>query len=45
MPDLSVMQTSPFTDKGSVVEIFKDMSMWNGIRQVIDKINSNAMTA
>lgn len=45
MPDLSVLQTSPFTDKGSVVEIFTDLSMWNGIRQVIDKINSNAMTA
>ncbi|MDD3257244.1 MAG: DEAD/DEAH box helicase family protein [Methanocorpusculum sp.] len=45
MPDLSVLQTSPFTDKGSVVEIFTDLSMWNGIRQVIDKINSNAMIA
>jgi type I restriction enzyme R subunit len=45
MPDLSVLQTSPFTDKGSVVEIFTDLSLWNGIRQVIDKINSNAMTA
>ena len=45
MPDLSVLQTSPFTDKGSVVEIFTDLSVWNGIRQVIDKINSNAMIA
>lgn len=45
MPDLSVLQTSPFTDKGSVVEIFKDVSLWNGIRRIIDTINSNAMTA
>lgn len=45
MPDLSVLQATPFTDQGSVVEIFTDMSMWKGIRQVIDKINSNAMTA
>ncbi len=42
MKDLSVLQESPFTDKGSVVEIFTDMSVWMEIRKVIDKINANA---
>ena len=42
MKDLSVLQEAPFTDKGSVVEIFTDMSIWMGIRKVIEKINMNA---
>lgn len=42
MKDLSVLQESPFTDKGSVVEIFADMSVWMEIRKVIDQINANA---
>ncbi|NCC16933.1 MAG: DUF4145 domain-containing protein [Clostridia bacterium] len=42
MKDLSVLQESPFTDKGSVVEIFTDVSVWMGIRQAIATINSNA---
>lgn len=42
MKDLSVLQESPFTDKGSVVEIFKDLNVWLGIRKVIDQINANA---
>lgn len=43
MKDLSVLQESPFTDKGSVVEIFSDISVWMGIRKVIDQINANAV--
>lgn len=43
MKDFSVLQESPFTDKGSVVEIFTDMSVWMGIRQTIESINSNAV--
>ena len=43
MKDLSVLQESPFTDKGSVVEIFTDMTVWMGIRKVIDQINANAV--
>ncbi len=31
MKDLSVLQESPFTDQGSVVEIFTDLSVWMGI--------------
>ncbi|MBE7046576.1 MAG: DUF4145 domain-containing protein [Ruminococcaceae bacterium] len=42
MKDLSVLQDSPFTDRGSVVEIFTDLSLWTRIRKVIDNINSNA---
>ena len=42
MKDLSVLQESPVTDKGSVVEIFTDMSVWMEIRKVIDQINANA---
>lgn len=42
MKDLSVLQEAPFTDRGSVVEIFTDMSVWLGIKSVIDKINKNA---
>lgn len=43
LKDLSVLQESPFTDQGSVVEIFTDLTMWSGIRQVIDRINANAI--
>ena len=43
MKDLSVLQESPFTDQGSVVEIFTDLTVWMGIRKVIDTINSNAI--
>ena len=40
--DLSVLQESPFTDQGSVAEIFTDLHVWMGIKRVIDQINSNA---
>lgn len=43
MKDLSVLQESPFTDKGSVVEVFTDLTVWMGIRRVIDTINANAV--
>jgi type I restriction enzyme R subunit len=42
MKDLSVLQESPFTDMGSVVEVFSDLSVWLGIRKVIESINANA---
>ena len=42
MKDLSVLQDAPFTDKGSVAEIFTDISVWAGIRRVIETINMNA---
>jgi type I restriction enzyme R subunit len=42
MKDLSVLQESPFTDQGSIVEVFTDLSVWAGIKKIIDKINANA---
>lgn len=41
MRDLSVLQEAPFADKGSVVEVFDDLTVWMGIRQVIETINGN----
>ena len=45
MTDLSVLQEPPFTDYGSVVEVFTDLSVWTGIRKAIDSVNANAMVA
>lgn len=42
MKDLSALQEPPFTDRGSIVEVFTDLSVWNGIRKVIEGINDNA---
>ena len=42
MKDFSVLQESPFTDYGSIVDIFTDMTVWMGIKKVIDTINANA---
>ena len=42
MKDLSVLQESPFTDQGSVATIFTDLTIWEGIRKVIERINANA---
>ena len=42
MKDLSVLQEAPFTDKGSVVEVFTDTKVWLDIRKVIEEINANA---
>ena len=43
MKDLSVLQEAPFTDHGSIVEVFTDLTVWMGIRNTIEKINSNAV--
>ena len=43
MKDLSVLQEPPFTDKGSVVEVFTDLSLWAKVRKVIEQININAV--
>ena len=42
MKDMSVLQEPPFTDRGSIVEVFTDISVWLGIRNVIEQINANA---
>ena len=43
MKDLSVLQEAPFTDRGSVAEVFTDLAVWMGIRKVINQINENAV--
>ena len=45
LKDLSVLQESPFTDQGSIVEVFTDLSVWMGIRRVIEQVNANALAA
>lgn len=45
MKDLSVLQEAPFTDQGSIVEVFTDLNVWNGIRKAIDRVNANALAA
>lgn len=42
LKDLSVLQESPFTDRGSIAEVFSDLNVWVGIRKVIETINANA---
>ena len=43
MKDMSVLQESPFTDKGTVADLFGDnINLWSGIREVINTINRNA---
>ncbi len=41
MKDLSVLQEPPFTDRGSLTEIFPD-KLWKGIFATITQINANA---
>jgi len=43
MKDMSVLQASPFTDRGSIVDVFSDLTVWNGIRKIIEQINANAV--
>lgn len=43
MKDLSVLQDSPFTDRGSIVDLFSDLNVWNGIRKIIEQVNANAV--
>ena len=45
LKDMSVLQASPFTDQGSIVDLFPDLSVWQGIRMIIKQINSNAVIA
>ena len=45
MKDLSVLQESAFTDQGSIVDIFMDLTLWTAIRKTIDQINANAVAA
>lgn len=44
LKDFTILQESPFTDRGSIVELFEDdISVWKGIKSVINEINNNAV--
>lgn len=43
MKDFSVLQEAPFTDQGSIVEVFTDVNVWLGIKRIIDRVNANAV--
>lgn len=45
MKGLSVLQDAPFTDNGSVVEVFTDLTALLSIKRVIDRINANVIAA
>ena len=46
MKDLSVLQEPPFTDQGSIVEVFgANLPLWASIRKSIEQINANAIAA
>ena len=45
LKDMSVLQEPPFTEQGSIVEVFSDTSVWLGIKKIIDKVNANAAAA
>ena len=45
LKDMRVLQDAPFTDRGSIVDLFTDLTVWMGIRRVIDQINANALAA
>ena len=45
MKDLSVLQESPFTDQGSISELFDDVAVFMDLRVVIERINKNAVAA
>ena len=45
LKDMAVLQEPPFTDQGSIVEIFTDLTVWLGIKRIIDQINANAVAA
>ena len=43
LTDFTVLQESPFTDQGSVADIFTDLSVWNSLKKAIEKVNANAI--
>lgn len=45
MKDLSVLQESPFTDQGTISELFDDVTVFMNLRAVIEGINKNTMVA
>ncbi|MGM9536872.1 MAG: hypothetical protein ACI3VN_00915 [Candidatus Onthomonas sp.] len=42
---LTGLKEKSFAYQGSIVEVFAGLSVWPGIRSVIDRINANAVAA
>ena len=42
LTDMSILQHPPFTDRGSVAEVFPSPHIWDGIYSAIQSINANA---
>ncbi len=45
LKDLSVLQESPFIDRGSISELFENAAVFSHLRTVIEQINANAIVA
>ena len=43
LKDMTVLQETPFSDRGSIVDVFADVSIWFQIRKIIEQINVNAV--
>ena len=41
--NMAVLQEAPFNTRGSIIDLFKDLSIWQGIKKIIDKVNANAL--
>lgn len=42
LTDMSILQHAPFTDRGSVAEVFPSPHIWDGVYSAIQSINANA---
>ena len=45
MKDIRVLQEAPFTDQGSIAEVFTDLALWRNIQKTIEQVNANALAA
>lgn len=42
LTDMSILQYSPFSDRGSVADIFPNTAVWNNVCAAIQSVNQNA---
>ena len=42
MKDMSVLQEAPFTDRGSIADVFTDLTVWSKLRDIFETVNKNA---
>ncbi len=43
--NMRILQEEPFNAHGSIIDLFKDMTLWQKIKKTIDSINLNAMVS